>query len=1520
MKAKQNHFSKVVYDMKQHCSEPKPSSLPTILLLLLVASTVFLLLAAVPRVSAQSTASVWTNQADYPPDSVVTISGSGFSDYTPIAITVLNPNNSTTILGATTDQTGSFSVAYRIDSFVGTYLVSATDNSGNTATTSFTDSAIESVTVGSQTGALTAGTPGSASYSITVTVGNGQGGANIYVCLMTSLPTGASGTFASSSGYATESAPFTTTFTISTTAATPAGVTSFTIYSSHSDPSCGNPDNEGGGTLTVGGPSSYSVTFDQRGIPGSVEWGVTVGGTDYTGTGSSIIVTGLSGTNSYSYDAPVSGASGVQYVCSSGCSGSFSGPPLAPWSASYTTQYYLAVSSLYGSPAGAGWYNAGVPASFSVTTPTGGSGTLYLFSAWTGTGTGSYGGSNNPGTVTMNDPITETASWTTQYQVTYQASGCVLAVTVPSSEWVTSGGSATGVFPSSVAGLGTQCAFVKDDRSTTITAPTTITGTYQTQYLLTVMSPYGSPSGAGWYNAGVPASFSVTTPTSGGPGIQYAFSAWAGIGSGSYSGSSNPGSVTMNSPMTEIASWTTQYSVTYTATGCPLTVTVPTEWVTSGGSAAGVFPSTVSGSGTRCLFVSDNRPSTITGPTTITGTYQTQYHLSVSSAYGSPVGAGWYNAGSAPSFGVTTPASGGSGTQYAFTSWAGTGAGSYSGSTNPGAVTMNNPITETASWATQYSVTYAATGCVLSVIPPASEWVTSGGSATGVFASTVSGSGTRCLFVSDNRPSTITGPTTITGTYQAQYYLTVSSPYSSPTGAGWYNVGAPASFSVPASASGGTGTRHLFSSWAGSGTGSYSGPTNPGTATMNGPITETASYTSEYQVTYQSTGCALTVTVPSSEWVISGGSATGVFASTVSGSGTQCLFLSDDRPGTITAPTAITGTYQTQYYLTVSSLYGSPTGAGWYNAGSPASFSVTTPSGGSGTQYLFSSWAGTGASSYSGSNNPGSVTMNGPVTEAASWATQYSVEYQVTGCALSVTLPPSEWVTSGGTSTGVFPTPISGSGTQCLFVSDDRPSTITNPTTITGTYQTQYYLTVSSSYGSPTGAGWYNVGAPASFSVTTPSSGGLGTQYVFTSWAGTGASSYSGSNNPGSVTMNGPVTEAASWATQYQVTYQDTGCVLTVTLPPSEWVTSGGSAVGVFTSTVSGSGTRCLFVSDNRPSAITAPSTITGTYQTQYQVTFAISPIGSGTTSPSGANQWEDSGTQSISASANTGYEFSFWAATGSITFASTTSDSTTATISGPGTITANFVAFTTTTVTCVPSTIAFGSVAWCGATVSGGPLPHGQVTFKASIVGKVTFLTPATCTLDYGFCSVDVRGLSPGSIYIIATYGGDPVHLGSTGSGALVVAETGQPPGDYRGFGACGSSVPPTGISVTLDSANVGAEIYTTNLGNLGSGTTGLLTIRYYEVQIVGVSDGYAWICLYGPQVNAQTQIEYYYGGWKVANPITITVGSSVGGRIPVAALTNQALVTFGTPIDPKGMVSSPLFYMSTSSRERNE
>jgi hypothetical protein len=81
----------------------------------------------------------------------------------------------------------------------------------------------------------------------------------------------------------------------------------------------------------------------------------------------------------------------------------------ATYTANFTSQYYLTMSAGAGgsvSPA-SGWYDSGAGVNLAATPAFG-----FSFTGWTGSGNGSYSGSNNPAAITMNGPITETATFT----------------------------------------------------------------------------------------------------------------------------------------------------------------------------------------------------------------------------------------------------------------------------------------------------------------------------------------------------------------------------------------------------------------------------------------------------------------------------------------------------------------------------------------------------------------------------------------------------------------------------------------------------------------------------------------------------------------------------------------------------------------------------------------------------------------------------------------------------------------------------------------------------------------------------------------------------------------------------------------------------------------------------------------------------------------------------------------------------------------------------------------------------
>ena len=244
-------------------------------------------------------------------------------------------------------------------------------------------------------------------------------------------------------------------------------------------------------------------------------------------------------------------------------------------------------------------------------------------------------------------------------------------------------------------------------------APTTnktYTASFTTQYYLTMSAATGgtvSPR-SGWRNSGANVSISAT-PTNTNL-VSYNFTGWSGTGTGSYSGMSNPASISVTGPITEIAGFTqnpVQVTVQTSPAGRSFTVDGTTHSSThtfswQPGSSHTIATTAPQGGGTGVQYVwkkwSDNGSISHTiAPTTnktYTATFTTQYYLTMSAATGGTVSpsSGWRNSGAAISI-TATP-----GTGYIFSNWAGSGTGSYTGLANPSSITMGGPITETATF------------------------------------------------------------------------------------------------------------------------------------------------------------------------------------------------------------------------------------------------------------------------------------------------------------------------------------------------------------------------------------------------------------------------------------------------------------------------------------------------------------------------------------------------------------------------------------------------------------------------------------------------------------------------------------------------------------------------------------------------------------------------------------------------------------------------------------------------------
>ncbi len=813
--------------------------------------------------------------------------------------------------------------------------------------------------------------------------------------------------------------------------------------------------------------------------------------------------------------------------------------------AHYITQYFFTVTSAYDSPTPVnGWFDSGTSITASVSSPvSGGSGIQYVCTGWTGTGS------------------------------------------VPSS------------------GSGTSTTF-------TLTQPSNITWNWKTQYYLTVTSAYGATGGQGWYDSGINAYASVSPLTvSGVSGVQYVFTQWSGDASGTTSPSN---AIVMNGPKTATANWKTQYYLTVAS----VYGTVGGQgWYDSGINAyASVSPLTVSGvSGVQYVFTqwsgdasgttSPSNAIVMNGPKTATANWKTQYYLTVSSAYDSPTPvSGWFDSGTSITASVTSPAAGSAGTQYVCTGWTGTGSAPASGGSSTMTFTITTPSSITWNWKTQYQVIFDQTGV--------------GSDFTGTIV-------------------------TIDGVNYSRSGLPTTPQF-------WWDQGSSHSFYFASPLPVNGGKNYVWNST--SGLSSLQG----GTLTITTSGSVIGNYIVQNRITFDQTGVGSDFTgtvviidganynrsqLPISFPWTNGSLHTFAYQSPLNPSAnTKYVWnsttgLTNLQNGSITVTTygSIIGNYKTQYYLTVSSAYGSVDGQGWYDSGSAAYATVSplTVGGSSGTQYVFTSWSGDASGNTSPSN---AIVMNGPKTATASWKTQY---YLIVTSAYG-TVGGQGWYDSGTTAYAtVTPLIVAGSsGTQYVFTqwsgdasgntSPSDPIVMSGPSTANANWKTQYYLTVISVYGSTGGQGWYDTGSTAYATVTPLTvAGPSGTQYVFTSWSGDATGNTSPSN---AIVMNGPKSAAANWKTQYYLSM--------VTDPPgvdspsgAGWYDSGASATistDAFVDIVPGSSryrfngwttTNITEITDptRSPTSVSMdePKTVTANYATQYLVTFDQSGVGS---------------------------------------------------------------------------------------------------------------------------------------------------------------------------------------------------------------------------------------------------------------------------------------------------------------------
>jgi len=244
-----------------------------------------------------------------------------------------------------------------------------------------------------------------------------------------------------------------------------------------------------------------------------------------------------------------------------------------------------------------------------------------------------------------------------------------------------------------------------------------------------------------------------------------------------------------------------------------------------------------------------------------------------------------------------------------------------------------------------------------------------------------------------------------------QYDLTINlSPSNITTdvsGDGTYSKGSTASFSANQTAiTEAPGMRYVFTGWSGD----YTGSGMNATLTMDAAKTVTANYQPQYFVSVSqqpsnaptpqgggwfNEGATTSISVPNQNVSLNAGAQFVFTGWTVDGNSQTgpTLSLQMNSPHTVVAQ------YTQQYYLTVQSPQGITSGQGWYNAGTNAPISVSTPpSPMFGVNWVFDGWQGSTQSSTQSTT----VLMNGPMTVTATWHQDSTVLYVTVGAIIAI--------------------------------------------------------------------------------------------------------------------------------------------------------------------------------------------------------------------------------------------------------------------------------------------------------------------------------------------------------------------------------------------------------------------------------------------------------------------------------------------------------------------------------------
>jgi hypothetical protein len=283
---------------------------------------------------------------------------------------------------------------------------------------------------------------------------------------------------------------------------------------------------------TGAGVTGYRVFYGNNTTP-TMQYGPTLNSSLL-----SVVISGLSPGKTYYF--------GVKAVAGNSAS-PLSNAILAPM------QYYVTVNANgHGSPTQVSqWVDAGSDFAVSITSPES-AGTDHR---WLCTGVTAYSFTN------IWAPRTAAFTWVEQYYVTVYNGGH--GTPSQASQWVNAGSAfSTSVTSPADVDLTPGVRWVTSATTLNlinVRAPETVLFTWSPQYLLRISTDHGtvSPANDSWFDPGRLVMIEALPPSPG-PGEQYVWKGWTGIGAESYTGMAYTFNLYMNGPISETASWALQ--------------------------------------------------------------------------------------------------------------------------------------------------------------------------------------------------------------------------------------------------------------------------------------------------------------------------------------------------------------------------------------------------------------------------------------------------------------------------------------------------------------------------------------------------------------------------------------------------------------------------------------------------------------------------------------------------------------------------------------------------------------------------------------------------------------------------------------------------------------------------------------------------------------------------------------------------------------------------------------------------